>query len=415
MKLKRIFLLTIFFLNSAFAGDKPAKDEIASILNRMPKSTLYGLLVINPLTEDTIISINPSQSFIPASNTKLFTSAVAVHLLGVDFECATKFFSTAKIENGIIDGDLIIKGYGNALMSDNDLDSIAEILSSNGLKKINGRIIGDDTFFDDEYSRQDWIEDDLTNVKLAPVSALVLNGNKTSYQKKYRRRIRTYYTNVGNPPLHIANEFKKKLVARGIEIAGTCDVGSLPANSFLLVETKVKLLDILKPVNKNSNNFIAECLFKLIGAQATAGQGTAFNAGQTVNKFLKDFDVYTEGTTIIDGSGLSRYNKTSVGTIVSLLEKIYLDLDLFEKFTQTLSIAGADGTLSGRMKGSNAEFNFMGKTGTLNGASSLSGYLKTKNGDDLIVSMIFEFSSKSGNYYRSIQDEIVKVLAEYEE
>lgn len=415
MKRKYFFILFFAIISRSLAGGNPSLDQIKSILNRLPNSTVYGLLVINPMTEDTIIAVNPSRSLIPASNTKLFTSAVAVHLMGMEYECATKFFSTAKIENGVIDGDLIIKGYGNSLMKESDLDSVAEFLYSIGLKKISGNIIGDDTFFDDVYSRHDWIEEDLTNVKLAPVSALVLNGNKTSYQRKVRRRLRTYYTNVGNPPLHIAEALKNKLNRLKIEVAGKSSVGALPPNAYLLAEVKVKLLDILKSVNKNSNNFLAECLFKLIGAHATAAQGTAFNAGQAVNKFLKDFDVYSEGTTIIDGSGLSRYNKTSVGTIVSLLEKIYLDLELFEKFTQTLSIAGSDGTLSDRMKGSNAEFNFMGKTGTLNGASSLSGYLKTKNGDDLIISMIFEFNRKNGNYYRAIQDEIVKVLTEYQE
>lgn len=415
MKTKKIFLIAIAIFGTVIAGGKPTKDQINSVLNKLPKSTVFGLLVINPMTEDTIISINPSQSMIPASNTKLFTSAVAVHLLGIDYECATKFYSSGKIENGILNGDLIIKGFGNALMTDKDLDSVADNLAANGLKKISGQIIGDDSFFDDNYSRNDWIEDDLTNVKLAPVSALVLNGNKKSYQKKVRRRFRTYYMNIGNPPLHMAESFKEKLIRHGIEVTGGCAVGTLPLNANLLTEVKVKLLDVLKPVNKQSNNFVAECLFKLIGAEATASQGSAFNAGQTVNRFLKDFDVYTEGTTIIDGSGLSRYNKASVGTIVSLLEKIYLDIDLFEKFTQTLSIAGTDGTLSDRMKGSNAEFNFMGKTGTLNGASSLSGYLKTKNGDDLIVSMIFEFNSKTGNYYRAIQDEVVGILAGYEE
>jgi serine-type D-Ala-D-Ala carboxypeptidase/endopeptidase (penicillin-binding protein 4) len=171
----------------------------------------------------------------------------------------------------------------------------------------------------------------------------------------------------------------------------------------------------LSIVNKQSDNFLAECLFKTVGAVASGEEGSAFNAAQNINKFVVENDIESQGTKIVDGSGLSRYNQITVGSIVSLLENIYLNLNLYEPFLNTLSIAGVDGTLGGRMGSSSAEFNFRGKTGTLNGASSVSGYLKTKNGDDLIISMIFEFSKGGINHYRKIQDQIIEILAEYDE
>jgi D-alanyl-D-alanine carboxypeptidase len=95
-----------------------------------------------------------------------------------------------------------------------------------------------------------------------------------------------------------------------------------------------------------------------------------------------------------------------------LLEYIYLDIEHFDFFYNSLSIAGRDGTLEDRMYESAAYENFRGKTGTLNGVSSISGYLTTKSNKDLIVSMLMNFSSKGQNYYRSIQDKIISYLAE---
>ena len=98
-----------------------------------------------------------------------------------------------------------------------------------------------------------------------------------------------------------------------------------------------------------------------------------------------------------------------------LLEKIYFDLVHFDDFYNSLSIAGIDGTLRNRMTGTLAENNFRGKTGTLNGVTSISGYVTTAGGDELIVGIMFEFTRGGWNFYRSIQDEIIILLAEWDE
>ena len=90
---------------------------------------------------------------------------------------------------------------------------------------------------------------------------------------------------------------------------------------------------------------------------------------------------------------------------------MYFDLAHFDDFYNSLSIAGVDGTLEHRLEGTKAENNFHGKTGTLNGVSSVSGYLTTDGGDDLIISIIFEFNRKGARYHRRIQDDIIKLLA----
>ena len=100
--------------------------------------------------------------------------------------------------------------------------------------------------------------------------------------------------------------------------------------------------------------------------------------------------------------------------INGLLEKMYFDLINYDDFYNSLSIAGVDGTLRGRLIGTNAENNFRGKTGTLNGVSGLAGYLVTPGGDDLIITIIFEFNRGGWGYYRDIQDQIISLLVDLE-
>ncbi len=401
---------------SANTSNTEIKKRLKQITNSLPRGTNFGVMVLNPLTNDTIFAINHQQSLIPASNTKLFTTGVALALMGANYPVATKIYSE-KIQDkaGKISGNLYIKGFGNSLFTENDLDNMVQTLVNAGVAKVDGDVIADDSYFDKNYSRFDWIEDEKTNVHLPPVSALVINRNQITKTIKKRRKMVNVRSKIADPPSYIAQQLYSKLVNSGIQVTGTSGKGVTPVVAYELATASVPLKNILSIVNKQSDNFLAECLFKTVGAVASGEEGSAFNAAQNINKFVVENDIESQGTKIVDGSGLSRYNQITVGSIVSLLENIYLNLSWYEPFLNTLSIAGVDGTLGGRMGSSSAEFNFRGKTGTLNGASSVSGYLKTKNGDDLIISMIFEFSKGGINHYRKIQDQIIEILAEYDE
>jgi len=175
----------------------------------------------------------------------------------------------------------------------------------------------------------------------------------------------------------------------------------------------VELREVIQFINKESDNFLAECLFKTIGAVASGQQGNAFYSTQTILSYIADNGIFSKGTAIVDGSGISRYDQITVGAVVGLLEKMYFDIANFDDFYNSLSIAGVDGTLRRRLKGTFAENNFRGKTGTLNGVSSLSGYLTCENGEDLIVSIFFEFSRGGAGFHRDIQDSIITALCEW--
>lgn len=444
------------------------REKINNILNDVPQSTKLGLMIYNPETKDTIYSRLPSRLLIPASNTKLFTTSVALSLMGRDFTINTALYCDSIDDGGnIIKGNLYLKGFGDPTLSESDIDSLVLKIYNAGIKKIEGNIVGDDTYFDDIYSREDWITDEYKNVPLPPVSALALNRNnleivvnsnkpngsipdihlspnsslikklttlkvssrrgkpkisfnidKNSYKLSItgsikRKKFNSYYSvQVGNPSLFAAVILYEKLKKIGIQIEGGATTGITPDDTQIVASVEKPIDRILSIANKKSDNFVAECIFKAIGAFYSKKQGNSFYSTQAVLGFLVNNSIYNENVEIVDGSGISRYNKVTVKTITELLERMYNNPNLFELFYNTLAIAGEDGTLRRRFDGNSETVTFRGKTGTLRGVCSLSGYLTTANDTDLIFSYIAEFERGSAEYYKSIQDKILELLSE---
>lgn len=417
---KRLYLTFIIFITLNFSLAASTREELTNqikmILSKLPANTVTSIMIYNPLNQDTVLVQNHTRSMIPASVTKLFTTATALTIMGGDHFFSTKLLTDdLNISDGIINGNLYLKGYGNSLFTEKDLNNMVYDLVKTGIKEITGDVIGDDSYFDDIYVRDDWIPNENANVKLPPISAIVLDRNQTVVQRKVNKRIRHYPSNIKNPPLFTASKLKEKLLEQEILIKGIAKQGTSPDKAIMLSESKSSIREIISIINKNSDNFLAEILFKSIGAEATGKQGNSLYSQQAILDFIESNGIYKPGTSIVDGSGISRFDQVTLGAVIGLLEKMYFDLAHFDDFFNSLSIAGIDGTLRNRMIGTAAENNFRGKTGTLNGVTSLSGYVTTLDGDDLIVGIMFEFTRGSWNFYRSIQDEIITLIAEWRE
>jgi len=410
--IKKILFICLFFSISAIASsEEEIANRIRAVLSSLPANTVSGVFIYNPLMQDTIFTMNESLPMIPASVTKLFTTSTSLSVMGGDHKLSTKLFSDdIDFKDGVLDGNLYIKGFGNSVFTDSDLEYFVTELVKKEIKVISGSVVGDDSYFDDIYTREDWIDGERANVKLPPISALVVDRNRTTTRKKIRKRYRYISENTKDPPVFAANKLREKLKSAGIEIKGKSTKGITPVKVYLLAEKSVQLKELISLVNKHSDNFLAECLFKTLGAEASGVQGNSFFSQQAILKFIKDNNIYSVGTEIVDGSGISRFDQATPLAINGVLEKMYFDLVHFDDFYNSLSIAGVDGTLRGRMMGSGAENNFRGKTGTLNGVAGLAGYLTTPDGEDLIVTIIFEFNKGGWGYYRDIQDRIVEIL-----
>ena len=408
-----ILMFFLFYLSSFAEVPEKIKKELDDLIAEIPSGTKMAIFIYNPLTQDTLISINHTQSMIPASNTKLFTTATALELMGGNYFISTKIFADDDFSDNTINGNIYIKGYGNPTFTSADLEDLVNQLYQSGLRKITGDIIGDDTYFDDIYSRDDWINDERANVKLPPISAIVIDKNRTVISKKRKGKYRNYFVDVDNPPLFAAKKLREKLIEYGIEVSGSAEFKATPDSVVLIAESSIELKDLMAMINKESNNFYAECLFKTIGAVSSGQQGNSFFSTQAILNYIDDEGIYSNGTKIVDGSGISRFDQVTAGAVAGLLEKIYFNILQFDDFYNSLSIAGIDGTLEKRMRGTAAENNFRGKTGTLNGVSSISGYVTNQDGDDIIICIMFEFTKGGARKYRDIQDNIIEVVARW--
>jgi D-alanyl-D-alanine carboxypeptidase/D-alanyl-D-alanine-endopeptidase (penicillin-binding protein 4) len=159
-------------------------------------------------------------------------------------------------------------------------------------------------------------------------------------------------------------------------------------------------------LNKVSDNLAAEAILKTLSAEKFGSPGTSRAGGSLVKAFIAATGADTSRIVIGDGSGLSRYNLASPATIVHLLCTMYRRTDVFDVFFGSLPVAGIDGTLDTRMKGTPAEGNLRAKTGTLSGVSSLSGYVTTADGVPLAFSIMMTGFPNSTRAYRDVQDAI---------
>ena len=415
MKILATFFLIIFSLIN-LSAEEPEKiiKEIDDLISEIPADTKMAIFIYNPLTQDTLVCINHTESMIPASNTKLFTTATALEIMGGDYKLSTKILADDDdLSDSTIDGNIYIKGFGNPTFSTEDLEELVNQLHQSGLRKVTGNVVGDDTYFDNVYFRDDWISEERANVKLPPISALVIDRNRTIVTKKRKGRYRNYFVNVENPPLFAAKKLKEKLISYGVEVVGKSISEQTDENAKPLVDSSIELRELLQLINKNSDNFYAECLFKTLGSAYSGQQGNSLFSTQAILNYIDDNSIYSTGTKIVDGSGISRFDQVTAGALVGLLEKVYFNIKQFDDFFNSLSIAGIDGTLRKRMIGTPAENNFRGKTGTLNGISSLAGYVTTADDDDIIVCMMFEYTKGGASKFKSIQDKIIEILANW--
>jgi len=357
------------------------------------------------------------------------------------------------------------------------MDQWVAALTAAGIYLIDGRIIGNDQAFDDEGLGAGWAWDDLQYSYAAPVGALQYDENTaaltvvpgtaegqpasvtiepgsgfqllnrtataatgTAVSIEYKRHLEAPILEVTgrvplgsapvvravavvNPTLFFAQSLKDALVARGIAVSGPAAdfdevaaeivaAGGLAQPRVLVCTQSPPLSEIATVMMKVSQNLYAETLLKTVGA-ARGGLGTVA-AGETVLKgLLKSWGIADDAYVPIDGSGLSRYNYVTAETMVAVLERMYRDLRHRDAFIATLPIAGRDGTISTRLRNTHAEGNAVAKTGSIANVRSLSGFVKTRDGEMLVFSILANDFVIPSSTITWIADVAVETLANF--
>ncbi len=421
-----------------------------------------GVKVVSLTRAEPLYALNEQMLFNPASNQKLVTSATALEHLG-----PSHGFSTIVL----IDTTLrlvVLRGEGDPLTSTADLDSLARVVAPLLPGTTPWRAVVDVSYFDDLIWGAGWTWDEEPEAYGMFISPITLNNNTitvkvqpgpmpgrpplvtldppTAYvtvennattvidsptvrlrisrkwrersniltvdgQIRFRSRTRTEQLSVWQPELYAGTVFSERLQACGVPMVGPVTADTLRPRMIELVRFRHGIDTVLTFLNKVSDNLSAECVLKTLAATAAGTPGSAENAIPLVNSYLAGCGIDTNGISVADGSGLSRYNLTSAATIVRLLEHVYEDDRAFPLLYHALPIAGIDGTIGSRMKGTPAEKNLRAKTGSLSAVSALSGYVRTRDDEMLAFSILMQNFPGATRPYRMVQDSIGAFLA----
>jgi D-alanyl-D-alanine carboxypeptidase/D-alanyl-D-alanine-endopeptidase (penicillin-binding protein 4) len=449
-------------------------------------------------TGRTLYEENAEKLLHPASNMKIYTVAAILDRLSPDFRFKTSAYVPSSPDAaGVIRGDLIIYGRGDpsfaASFNNGDyykaIDDFAARIANAGVKRIEGNIVGDESYFTGSHFGYGWEWDDLQWYYGAEVSALTVNDNSldlfvkpglgvgaqaiittgpvtplvtivnhaTTGERGTRRNITVVRplgsstievtgsvplgldaTDKGlvgsiaipNPALLFVYMLRSSLASKGVVITGqsqTIDArgrNGVPLKTDSLVEIanlqSPPLSVIAAQTLKPSQNLYTELLLRTLGKSAvpngtiSSPERTSADDGiEAVKTFLRGAGIEPRGQVVqADGSGLSRHNYITASGTMQLLT--YMSTHRYANaFREALPIAGIDGTLRTRMRGTPAANNLRAKTGTISGVASLSGYVTSAAGERLVFSIILNNYPEESSSRRSFIDTIAVLLASF--
>jgi len=380
-------------------------------------------------------------SRVPASVMKLITSYAALGVLGPNYRWPLDIYTHGNVKNGTLQGDLIIKGYGSPEFDTAELRKVLKSIRAKGIRNIKGRVVFDNSHFSIPRQHAGAFDGKTFAAYNAQPDALLYNERISTFHvrakgkrvhvststpahnlkivnrmRKTRRgcrprigishrgaqviatfsgtfssRCRTRsYTRVISKPSEMIYGSMKSMWKR--DVGGTFNarfaMGRAPANSHLLLKTYSRTLaQVLPAIAKDSNNVMARQLLLTIGAKYFGGQGTPRKGANAVSAWLNSRGLRFPELRIENGSGLSRHARISARHIGDLLVDAHKS-PYRNVLMQSLAIAGIDGTMKRRLRGTPVRGRGFFKTGTLRDVRSIAGYVKASNGKTYAIAIM---------------------------
>jgi serine-type D-Ala-D-Ala carboxypeptidase/endopeptidase (penicillin-binding protein 4) len=418
----------------AEAPDERATRLAAALAHPGLRGARVGALVVRAADGHSVFERDPDQQLVPASNLKILTAVAALSALGPTYRFTTRIYADqAPAADGSV-GALAVRGGGDPALTSEEWWRLAADLHRRGLRRVRGELILDDSYFDQQYWHPEW-KGVSARAFHAPVGALAANygsfavevrpsasgtlvavdpptpyfelvdrtapgGGALEVERQSagdRDRIlvrgappsegTTIFRSVSDPPRYAAALLRMQLAAHGISVGGADRVGPVPAGfQELLAFDGKPLADIVRLFMKYSNNNIAEMLVKDLGAAQSGPPGTWTNGIAAIRQQLAALGMPANGFQTVDGSGLSPENRVSPRAFVDALRIAHASFIFGPEFEASMPIAARDGTLTRRA--SAAIDAVRAKTGLLAGAAALSGYARTRDGTDLVFSLL---------------------------
>jgi serine-type D-Ala-D-Ala carboxypeptidase/endopeptidase (penicillin-binding protein 4) len=398
VRLTALFAVLLAFVVAPAAHAAGLAATQKALAREMARAGSYsGAYVVDMGTGEQIYASKADVARMPASVEKLYTSATAMLLYGPEGTLTTSVLSTTLPDAaGVITGDVVLRGGGDPTFNATTAAALAKQLADGGLKRITGRVIGDESAFD--AFRGPPSSNFQTSSDVGPLSALAFNHGRTGKGRPYFQ---------SSPARFAAEAFQTALKRRGVKIAGKARRGLTPTGMTPLSEwNSPTIAAIARQMNVPSDNYIAETLIKSLGSQF-GGEGSTAAGGRVIRDTLAQFEV---SPAVADGSGLSRENRTSPREVVRLLTGM-AETEHAEAFDASLAVIGRTGTVASRMRGTAAQDQCHAKTGTLRDVSALAGYCTTTSGKR--VAFAFMMNRVWPASARTLQDRMTSVLARY--
>jgi D-alanyl-D-alanine carboxypeptidase/D-alanyl-D-alanine-endopeptidase (penicillin-binding protein 4) len=351
-------------------------------------------LVVDLDTGEQLYSLRADTPRMPASVEKLYTSATTLRRLGASGRLETTVLAEAEPDAaGVVDGDLYLRGGGDPTFDVLDSNRLAQQVVDAGIVEVTGRVIGDESAFDTRRGVPSSAFR-LTS-EVGPLSALTYNRGRTGRRAPYWQ---------SRPANFAATAFTKQLRHLGVDVARGARRGRTPAGALAIGAWRSQsVAELLRLMNQPSDNFMAETLVKVLGARF-GGTGSTAAGTAVVRDELAELDIAPQ---VVDGSGLSRSDRTSPRDVVTLLD----ELDGDAAFVGSLAVAGRSGTIATRMRGTAAQDRCRAKTGTLRDVSALAGYCTTTSGRQVAFAFLMNYVSPWSA--RVLQDRMAIALTKY--
>ncbi|WP_163971703.1 D-alanyl-D-alanine carboxypeptidase/D-alanyl-D-alanine endopeptidase [Oceanobacillus halotolerans] len=382
--------------------DGSLEEKMSNILdNPNLDGAITGVNISDADSGEVLYSHEGDTRLHPASNQKLITAAAALEKLGTDYQFSTEVFTDGKVKGPVLHGDLFLKGKGDPTLLKEDFDQFAADLKNQGIKKIKGDLVGDDTWYDDERLSLDlnWSDEpyytgaqvsaltlspnedydagtvivevtpsedgDQADVKLTPETDYINIVNHTemapageaksiSIQRKHGTNdivvegvmpedgtMSRSWASVWEPTGYAVDVFRKSLEEQGIKFIGNSNIRfeATPDHANMLTsKDSMTLEELLIPFMKLSNNGHGETLVKEMG-KVVQDEGS-WDAGlDVVRDVLSELTINNDTILLRDGSGMSHKNYIPANDLAQLLYNIQ-DKDWFPAFKESLPVAG---------------------------------------------------------------------------
>ena len=465
-------LAVVLVAATAFAAPGTAPSLAATIRGLIAHTPVaatayWGIEIADASSGAPIFRLNPDNFFVPASNTKLFSTAMTLSRLGARFRIETTVQAAQPADpDGVLACDLVLKGGGDPSLKTADIEALADQIFERGIRRINGSVIGDDTLFLWEPYNPGWSIDDAVEGYGAPISALTLNDNsitlhltpagtafepavpllmiENQVQTDEMMPARIHYDRlpgspnlrlwgvthsntpdpqislgVDDPARYAAMALMDALQRRGIQITGKADVrhripgaksDAEPAPLVLARHESLPLIEDLRVTDKTSQNLHAETYLRLVASQKL-GQGSRQAGLDELHAFLEEAKIDQRLYSIRDGSGLSRLNVVTPHSVVELL--VYMAKSADEEYWTTMfPVGGIDGTLEKRMNSKRIKGRVLAKTGSLTHVTALSGYVMRRSGKRYAFSILVNNYNGPASDIRTVIDKICNVLVD---